>query len=147
MKTFLTHVSENAPEGAPKPERRIGRIRIWISLDDKQDGLRPFDEVEYTRRVKSDAVPNAHWYFIGGVPISKMSRGNRRYRSSLVYLIDSDGILLGEVEEDTSVPKDSYGRWRTEGLWTETFTRAKRHAEALALRRQQQREREQKPKA
>jgi hypothetical protein len=150
MKDFIAFISENAlggaPEGAPKPERKIGRIKIWLSLDDRNDGLRPWDDVEYTRRVKSDTVPNAHWYSIGGIPISKMSRRNRRYRAALVYLIDTNGILLGEVEEDTSVSKDTYGRWHTDGLWTETFTRAKRHAETLALR-QLQREQQPKPKA
>lgn len=139
MKDFHAFISENAlggaPEGAPKPERKIGKVKIWIDLDDKKDGREPWDEVEYTRKVKSDTVPNAHWYFIGGTPMSGMSRGKRSYRSALVYLIDTDGILLGEVEEDISVPKNTYGRWRTGMSMRDTFTQAKQSAETVALRR------------
>jgi hypothetical protein len=140
MKDFHEFISENAlggaPEGAPKPERKIGKVKIWIGLDEKKDGYEPWDEVEYTRRVKSDTVPNAHWYFIGASPITGMSRGKRSYRSALVYLIDTDGILLGEVGwEDISIGRNSYGRWRTGSSTTGTFAQAKQIAERLALRR------------
>jgi hypothetical protein len=135
MKTFISYISENAPESAPKPERKIGKVKYWMNLRDKQDGEEPFREVEYTRKVKSDTVPNANWYFLGDTPMSGMSRGERRYRAAVVLLIDTHGILLATVKEDAKISKGNYGRWQSGDFWTDNFTAAKRHAEDLALRR------------
>lgn len=112
-----------------KSERKIGRVKAWISYTSKLEGYSPQEDVEYTRRIKS-TIPNAHWYFIGGTPMCKMSRYDRRCRASVVFLITTDGMLLAEVYEDTSVSKGYYGRWQVGSHWTDTFADAKRHAES-----------------
>lgn len=136
MKTFrafaeATEVSDpmSAFAKGAKPERRIGRVKAWVSYISKLEGERPHEDVEYTRRIKS-SVPNAHWYFVGGTPMCKMSRHDRRCRASVVFLITTDGMLIGEVYEDTSVSKGYYGRWQSGSHWTDNFADAKRHAES-----------------
>lgn len=111
-----------------KPERKIGRMKAWISLLDKLEGEEPSEEFDYTRKIKS-SISNAHWYFVGGKPMCKMSRSERRCRASLVYLVTDEGIILADVYEDTTVSKGYYGRWQSGGHWTDTFADAKRYAE------------------
>lgn len=112
-----------------KPERKVGRLKAWISLLDKLEGENPFEEFDYTRKVKS-SIPKAHWYFVGGKPMCKMSRSERQCRASLVYLVTDEGILIGEVYEDTMVPKGYYGRWQSGSHTTDNFADAKRYAES-----------------
>ena len=128
MKSFKHYIiiSENK---TPRPERKIGKIKMWLSYFDKGEfPNNPHMEIEYTRRIKS-AIPNAHWYFIGGKPMCKMSRYERRCRASEVYLVTTDGMHLDDVFEDTSVSKGYYGRWQAGSHWTDTFSDAKRHVE------------------
>ena len=142
MKTFSRYISETPEVTDPmsafakgaKPERKIGRVKAWVSYLHKVEGEPPQEDVEYTRRIKS-AIPNAHWYFIGGKPMCKMSRYDRRCRASVVFLITTDGMLLAEVYEDTSVSKGYYGRWQAGSHWTDTFSDAKRHAESNLTKR------------
>ena len=134
MKDFRDFISENE---TPKPERKIGKIKMWLSYFDKREFPdNPYMEIEYTRKVKS-AIPNAHWYFVGRKPMCKMSRYERRCRASEVYLVTTDGMHLADVFEDTSISKGYHGRWQAGrgSHWTDTFSDAKRHVEGRLTKR------------
>jgi len=134
MKNFNRFISENE---TTKPERKIGKIKAWLSYFDKQDEPdHPHVEIEYTRRVKS-SIPNAHWYFVGSKPMCKMSSYDRRCRASEVYLVTTDGMYLHHVVEDTYISKGYWGRWQS-GMGSfrgDTFDAVKRHAESNLTKR------------